>query len=206
MPGMTQHARCSCPGLRGTASVRRRTPACGTTLIEAIVILAILGILSAIAMPSVSTWLSTHRVVTASNDLLHAMMTARGEALRRGRRVYVAPVDGHWRNGWTIFLDRDGNRMFDADVDELIARHDPLPASLVVANPANTTREPFTDVGSPPRPYVLFESSGHPRQRNGGFEAGSLTMTDRAGGGVVVRTLCLASFGRVRIVERASCR
>ena len=87
-----------------------------------------------------------------------------------------------------------------------IAEHDASPASITMSNPTNATREPFTDVGSPQRAYILFDGHGYPRQRNGAFNAGSLVVTDRTGGVTTQRTICLAASGRVRVVvARASC-
>jgi type IV fimbrial biogenesis protein FimT len=207
MEGMTRHALDPSPSPRVARPLVSRGDCRrfrGVTLVETMIVVAVVGILLKVAVPSFSTYLGNLRVSAAANDLLRAMMLARGEAMKRGQRVYIAPTGGHWRDGWAVFVDRDDDRRFTAAVDTLIAQHDPMPASLVVTNPANATREPFTDLGSPQRTYVLFEGSGYARQRNGAFAAGSLAISDR-GGGTAVRTLCLASLGRVRIVDRPSC-
>lgn len=208
MVGMTPHASTTLQRARSWLRVLRlidRKLDRGVTLIEAMMVVAILGILLATAVPSFANLLANHRASTTANDLLHAMMLARSEAMRRGARVYLAPIDGRWRNGWTIFVDRNDNRSFDASDDELITRHDALSASIVVTNPANANRESFTDVGSPQRTYVMFDAGGYARQRNGGFIAGSIAIADRSGTVAATRTLCVAAFGRVRVVNAASC-
>ena len=177
----------------------------GVTLIEAMVVVTIVGILVATVAPGFGGVLAEHRVVAAATDVLHALTLARAEAMRRSQRVYVAPIGGRWRDGWLLFVDRNDNRVFDAGIDELIARHDALAPTTTVTNPTSPAREPFTDVGSPARTYVLFDATGYPRQRNGGFSAGSMTFTDRNGAARAVRTLCVAAYGRVRIVEAPSC-
>ena len=191
---------------------RLRAPSCapvrdaGMTLIEVMMVVAIIGILLATALPSFATVLSNIRASSAANDLSHAMSVARNEAMKRGRRVYLAPIDGaRWHGGWAVFVDRNDNRLFDASVDELILRHDALPESITIVNPANPVREPFTDVGSPQRTYVLFEGTGYARQRNGGFLAGSIEIIDHTNRSLAIKTLCLASLGRVRITDRAAC-
>ena len=180
------------------------------TLIETLIVLSIVGILLATAVPSLSRMLSRYRATTATNDFMHALAFTRSEALKRSRRVYLAPLDGRWRNGWAIFVDRNDNRVFDPLVggagDDLIALHDALPPSITMTHPTNPAREPFTDVGSPQRTYVMFDGHGYPRQRNGGFNIGSVVVTDRTGSSVSLRTVCLASFGRVRVIaDRAGC-
>ena len=202
--------------LRATPNARRapqrvhasRTQ--GVTLIELIVVVAILGVLLASAVPSFVKFMSNHRASTAVNDLLHGIALARSEALKRTQRVYIAPIAGRWRNGWAVFVDRNDNRAFDALTagvgDELIARHDALPASIVISSGSGSVREPFTDAGSPARPYVMFDGHGFPRQRNGALNIGSIVVTDVTRSGSTIRTLCLASSGRTRIVnDRAKC-
>jgi Tfp pilus assembly protein FimT len=169
------------------------------------IVVVIVGILLATAVPRFGRFLSAHRAATAINDLLHGFALARNEALRRSRRVYIAPLDGHWHDGWAVFVDRNDNRLFD-DGDEVIAVHAALPASITITPTSGSAREPFTDLGRPQRPYLMFDGSGYPRQRSGAFHAGGIVVTDRTGNVTTVRSICLASYGRARIVEdRSSC-
>ena len=182
---------------------RRHT---GTTLIESMVVLAVVAILLAGAVPGFARITSTHRASAAVADLVHGIALARSEALKRNRRVYLAPLGARWRDGWAVFVDVDDNRMFDARSDQLIARHDALPASVAVTNPVNPGREPFTDLGAPQRTYILFDGSGYPRQRSGAFNIGSFLVTERTGDVTTIRAICLAAYGRVRVVvDRARC-
>ena len=182
----------------------------GVTLIELLIVLAILALLLTSAVPSFVRLLSNHRGSTATNDLVHSIALARAEALKRSRRVYVAPLGAHWRDGWAVFVDRNDNRTYDpasGDAgDELIALHDALPASIAITNSSGSRVEPFTDAGAPPRPYILFDGSGYPRKRNGALNPGGLVVTDFTASGSTIRTLCIASSGRARIVkDHAGC-
>ena len=206
---------------RRTSHLHRATPnahpqghgipagrALGVTLIELIIVLAIVAVLLASAVPSFVRVLSNHRASTATNDLVHSIALARAEALKRSRRVYVAPLGAHWRDGWAVFVDRNDNRAYDPPKggagDEVIALHEPLPASIAITNSSGSRLEPFTDSGAPPRPYVLFDGSGYPRKRNGALSPGGLVVTDFTSSGSTIRTICLAASGRTRIVKDAA--
>jgi len=169
------------------------------------VVIAIVGILVSVAVPSIARFVSNHRASTAANDLVHAIALARSEALKRNRRVYLAPRGARWRDGWAVFVDRNDNRTYDAGPDETIALHDALPNSVDITKPTGSG-EPLVDNTSPRRIYILFDGSGYPRQRSGALHFGSLLVVDRTGDATTVRTLCIGSYGRVRVViDRATC-
>jgi prepilin-type N-terminal cleavage/methylation domain-containing protein len=54
----------------------------GFTLVEVIIVVAIIGILSAIAVPNFISWLPNMRLKAASRDLYSHMMRAKMEAIR----------------------------------------------------------------------------------------------------------------------------
>ena len=170
------------------------------------IVVAIVGVLITTGLPSFVRMLSYSRASSVTNDLVHAIALARSEALKRTGRVYLAPLGLHWRNGWAVFVDRNDNRLFDPHVDDVIFQHDVLAPSIAISNAPNPTREPFTDVGTPQRTYIMFDGTGYARQRNGAFNAGSFAITDRSGSVTTVRTICLSAYGRVRVViDHAGC-
>ena len=85
----------------------------GFTLIEALVVVTIVAILAALAIPSFTQLLQNNRVAAASSAMQVALNLARSEAVKRGAdaRVTVAAnsLAGAWNNGWTVFLDKTGN-------------------------------------------------------------------------------------------------
>ena len=90
--------------------------------------------------------------------------------------------------------------------DELIARHDALVESTRITAVSGSGVEPFTDTGSPPQPYVLFDAHGYPRRRNGALNPGSMVVSDVSARDSTVRTICIAAMGRVRVVfDRPAC-
>ncbi|MCW8856888.1 MAG: GspH/FimT family pseudopilin [Kangiella sp.] len=74
----------------------------GLTLIELMVTIAVLAIVSAIAMPSFTNLVSSNRLTGLANDLNSSLASARAEAIKMKTDVTVAPVGGSWARGWTV--------------------------------------------------------------------------------------------------------
>jgi len=75
----------------------------GFTATEILVVLAIVGIMAALAMPSMSGLLATQAVRSASYDLNADLTFARSQAISRGTNVSVTGASGtNFKAGWTI--------------------------------------------------------------------------------------------------------
>jgi len=81
----------------------------GFTITELLVVVAIAGVLAAIAVPSFNSLIQSQKVRTASFDLYASLILARSEAIRRNADVTITPVDypvanptPHNEKGWTI--------------------------------------------------------------------------------------------------------
>ena len=85
----------------------------GFTLIETMVVVAIIAILGAIAAPSFRELIRSNRLSAASSALQVSLSLARSEASKRGAdsRVTVAANGsaGNWSSGWTVFEDKSAN-------------------------------------------------------------------------------------------------
>jgi type IV fimbrial biogenesis protein FimT len=86
---------------------RRRCGARGFTLIEAIVVVALLGIVASIAAPSFRSFIGTMNSKSAAFDLINDLTVARSEAIKRNAATSLAPVAGDWTKGWRV-LDAGG--------------------------------------------------------------------------------------------------
>lgn len=67
--------------------IRRANSAAGFTMIELMVTLGIFAILTAVAVPTMRTWVANNKVRTAADALQNGLRLAQAESLRRSRQV-----------------------------------------------------------------------------------------------------------------------
>lgn len=100
----------------------------GFTLVEAMVVIAILAVLAAIAAPSFQRVVQRYQVRHAMGDFTAALYLARSEAIKRGGRVTMAKAAAagctaagakEWHCGWNVFVDANENGALD-DGEELL--------------------------------------------------------------------------------------
>lgn len=103
----------------------RNTTAQGFTLVEMMVVIAILGVLISIAAPNLLELLAVTRLETAADELVADVLFARSESASRGARVAICPQSTgsattcgtsatEWANGRLVFVDLDGDGGADA--------------------------------------------------------------------------------------------
>lgn len=96
----------------------------GFSLIELLVALAVVVIVTTLAVPSFSRLVDSNRVETAAAGLSAAAMLARSEAIKRGTIVALCAGSGvacgtDWGAGWTVFLDADRDCAIGSPADVL---------------------------------------------------------------------------------------
>lgn len=74
----------------------------GFTLVEALMVVAILGIFTALAAPSFNNTIATMRIKSTSFDLVNDLNIARSEAIKRNAEVEIKAVGDDWNQGWRI--------------------------------------------------------------------------------------------------------
>lgn len=181
-----------------------RVKVTGFTLIELMVTLALVAILMAVAVPSLTTFQRNAQLTSFSNTMLASMNAARGEAMKRGMYAMVMPFDGtnvstNWSSGWIVFVDVNRLQTYDAATSIRILTQGPPPSYLAFS-------------GSDPcygtNPYLMFDASGYSRLKGGGFLACRLTVTrsDVSGTDQLAQTrrIIIAKTGRVRVCTPTS--
>jgi len=161
------------------------------------IVLTILSILFASALPDLSNMLAGRQLRTASADLLAAINDTRAQAIARRRVVTLLAENGNWQQGWLIIIDTNANRSAD-DGEAILSRHRAASERLQV-------RARFTDNTAPA--YISYNAAGrscraaHPNAANFG------TITLELAG--AQRNIKINMQGRARlcdpVLEPASC-
>ena len=88
----------------------------GFSLIELLIVIAILGILLALSMPSFQDTIESANTNTQVKVMLTTLNLARSEAIKRRQDVSIcasstgADCDaGNWTEGWMVFVDNNGD-------------------------------------------------------------------------------------------------
>lgn len=169
----------------------------GLTLIELLIVLAVAMVLLGVAAPSFQQTLQRLRLQAAVNDLHAAIDLTRSQAIARGSKVTMAPVEPagtNWQSGWIIFIDANGNRRPDAGELQLY-RHDPLPKDIAV-------NARFTSGNAPA--YVAYNAAGRSCSATSSLSArwGTLSLSQ----GEQARNLKINMLGRVRVCDPSTDR
>lgn len=169
--------------------------ALGVTMVELMIVLAVLGVLLGIAVPSFASLIRDNRLATAANGLLGTLLYARSEAIKRSERVTACVSsdrntctgEGAWHHGWIVFVDSDGSGMRESG--ELVLKIAAAQVDgMVITGNTNVRR------------YISYNGEGRTQLTGGGLQMGTVTFCHQGAG----RRLVVNSVGRPRI-EGGSC-
>ena len=153
--------------------------AAGFTLYELMMVLAIAGVMIALAAPSMGEFMANNRMTSSANDLLTAVYRARSESVKRHTQTILCfssdfealkpPCDGDGSQGWIVFADTDADGAVGDDEDVLL-RHGPIPNTMTLSS------LPDGNVG-----YVAFNNAGFARNIALGQAVLGVVMCDKRG-------------------------
>ena len=165
----------------------------GFTLLELMIAVAIVGILTTLALPSFREMLRQNRATGLANDLAAALNLARSEAIKRGTQATVCKsgnitaasptcsTAANWQDGWLIFVDTG-----------VAGTVDGTDVRLKVGQPSNSVAVISADSSNTFANYVSYLPSG--MSKGSSWSNGSLNIcVDGA-----ERSVILNTTGRVR--------
>ncbi len=167
----------------------------GFTIIELMVVVSILALLAALAVPSFTPLIERWRVQQAVKGLESTLYYARAEAIKRGGTVTVrkhptgtggcllAPGNANWDCGWFVFADTNSNGTLDAG--EEVLQSFPTPPNIDVTRVGGAASIEFDRWGRVSGPFVGF----------------SLVPHDKNISDLAARGLCMSAGGRIRTIK-----
>ncbi len=176
---------------------RARSTGTGFTLVELLVVMAIVATLLAAAVPSFQAMLRSQRLNTGTDALFAAINFTRIQAIARNTRVAMVPSDpqqGDFSRGWIIFVSRGGG-LAPADPGDIIARHGPLASSIRIGTKLSSQHEPG---------YLAYNGAGRSCTIDNSMAAhwGTLSLFD----GEQIRRIKINMLGRARVCNPATAK
>lgn len=119
----------------------------GFTLLELVIVIAILGITTAFAAPGLSTMIKNNRISGAANDFVAALQFAKAEAAAQLDTVTICKKNiaatgcangGDWQQGWIVFVDTNGDAGVNAG-ETILLNHEVLDANISFGGTAGVT-------------------------------------------------------------------
>ena len=148
----------------------------GFTLVELIVVLAVMSMLLAMAAPALRPLMTAQRVRAAVFDFRADLVLARSEAVKRNARVQVMPDAAGWTQGWSITVEGLPQQLRRRDSSGNGVAFSGGPARIVfdetgrVVSPLQPVRIdvlPEGDLSSPARRCIGLDPGGRPRTSQG---------------------------------------
>lgn len=186
----------------------------GFTLVELLITIVIVGVLLAVGIPSLKTFMKGNQLVASTNELVSAFNVARSEAIKRNASVTVcestngttctSAATGSWESGWIVFVGAVGSSTGAACTGANVGTSCLLRSHEAIGNQITISAENMdtsTVVGS-----ATFNARGLPRTVSGAALTAKFNVCslDDSGATISSRAMMLNLTGRVRISDNAA--
>ncbi|MGL1959518.1 MAG: GspH/FimT family pseudopilin [Colwellia sp.] len=143
------------PFIKTSSKTKSKQKLAGFTLLELLIAIAVLGILTAIALPSLNDFLVRMRVDNEISEIQRLLLVARNTAINTEQNTTICPLSGgtcttNWENELSVFTN-DSNTMdnnkYNAATEQLVKVKDAikngdklqLSTSIIVYVPSGRT-------------------------------------------------------------------
>ena len=164
----------------------------GFTLLEVIIVMALVAIVMTFAIPAMQTFTLNDRLTTNINVLIGHLAYARSEALTRSQQIVVCASDdglacgGGWTDGWIVFVDADADNAFTVGEEIIRTNQDLGEANTIAA----------TGIGT----QIIYDNRGFVTAAS----VGSLQLCDGRSGNFG-KTVRITNTGRARLEIDTAC-
>ena len=165
----------------------------GVTLIELVVVMAIIAIMGLFMTPSIGEWVQNYRIKQAARNVASDLQAAKMQAISIHK--YCTVVFN--ANGYVIFPDYDNDMVLDAG-SETTGIYKTVVFGTEYKTVSFDTSKPGSGINFTNN-AIAFDSRGLPRNNTGGFAGGTVYLinTENNKG----RSVTVSAAGAVSIAE-----